>query len=133
MMISFLQKTWPFISLAILLSVIASVTFYPAGSSWLSMILLLFSLGMALLFNIQKHISPYKEGNITRLKFTRNVLLDLLGLLLAIAAASYLGGMAGIWFATSSGLWIGLFGGIVIAFLAAWSVRKVWDRLIRTI
>lgn len=128
-MISFLQKTWPFISLAFLLAFIASVIFYPAGSSWLSIILLLSSLGMALFFTIQKHISPYKEGRITRSKFARNFLLDILGFLLAIAAASYLGGMAGLWLGTSFGLWAGLVASIAIAFLAAWSVRKVWGRI----
>lgn len=39
------------------------------------------------------------------LKFTRNVLLDILGLLLTIAAASYLGGMAGTWLGCFAILW----------------------------
>ena len=126
-MISFLQKTWPFISLAILTSLIATVIFYPEWSSWLSITLLILSLGMTLFFTIQKHIVPHKEGRIARSKFTRNVLLDLLGVLLTIAAACYLGGMAGIWLRTSFGFWVGFFAAMLTAFLAAWYMRKVID------
>ena len=46
--------------------------------------------------------------------------------LLTIAAASYLGGMAGMRLGASFGLWAGLIAGMLVAFLAAWGARKLW-------
>jgi len=60
----------------------------------LSGVLLVSSLGMAVFFITQKYLPSYKQGQLTRIKFTRNILIDLLGLLLTIGAASYLGGRA---------------------------------------
>jgi hypothetical protein len=128
-----LQKYFPLFSIILLATLIASLFFYPIMSSWIGIILLLLSLGMALFFTIQKHLYFYEQGEISRLKFTRNVLLDLLGLLLTIAAASYLGGAAGTRLGESLGLWVGLITGIIIGFLAAWLVRKLWSRLVSTI
>ena len=81
---------------------------------------------MALPFTIQKHFHPYKQGQISRLKFTCNVVLEIFGLLLTITVASYLGGMAGTRLGASFGLWAGLITGMLVAFLAAWGVRKFW-------
>jgi hypothetical protein len=128
-MISFLQKYFPWISLALLAALIVSLLLYPEATSWLSLILLLSSLVMAFSFAIQKHMGPYRRGQINGLQFTRNMLLDILGLLLTVAAASHLGGMAGTRLGTSFGLWAGLIAGILCAFLAAWLVRKLWAKV----
>jgi hypothetical protein len=58
----------------------------------------------------------------------RNVLLDLHDLLLTIAAASCLGGMAGMRLGASFGMWAGLIAGMISAFIAAWLVRKAWGK-----
>ncbi len=123
---SILQKSLPTISVALLVVLIASLFIYPSISGWLGIILLIFGLGMALVFTFQKHIGSYKQGEITRLKFTRNILLDILGLLLTIAAASYVGGMAGTRLGASFGMAAGLIAGIGSAFVVAWGVRKLW-------
>ncbi len=125
-MISFLQKYFPLVSIVLLIALIASLFFYPSISSRVGIVLLIFGLGMALVFTYQKHIGSYKRGEITRLKFTRNILLDILGLLLTIAAASYIGSFAGTRLGASYGLWAGLIAGIGSAFVAAWGVRKLW-------
>jgi hypothetical protein len=93
--------------------------FFPRVLGWLSIIFLISSLAISFFFIFQKHVKPLKPGQLTRIKFTRNVLLDILGLLLTIAAASYLGGLAGMQLGTSCGLWIGLIAGMLVAFLAA--------------
>src|SRR3990172_2662183 len=123
---SLLQKYFPFISIALLVALIVSLFFYPAISGWISVILIAVSLGLALFFTNQIHIQPLKQGQITRIKFTRNVLLDMLGFLFAVAAASYLGGVAGTRLGASFGLWAGLIAGMLVAFLAAWGVLKLW-------
>ena len=87
-----MKKYLPFISIVLLVILIVSLFFYPQASGLLSLSLLVAGLGMALFFTFQKHIGPYKQGQITGPKFTRNVLLDMLGFILTIAAASYFGG-----------------------------------------
>ncbi len=131
-MIFALQKSWPFISIALLIVLVVSLFFYPSASSWLSVILLISSLGMAIFFITQKHLPSYKQGQITRIKFTRNILLDILGLLLTIGAASYLGGMAGVW-ASNYGLWTGFAVGMVIGFAGAVGVRLLWGKTMKVV
>ena len=92
------------------------------------MILLLSNLGMVFFLLHQKHIQPYKQGQITRIKLTRSILFDVLGLLLTIGAASYLGFMAVRW-ASTYGIWIGLLVGMAVGFSAAWLVRETWVRV----
>ncbi len=114
------------------MALIVSLFLCPSISGPLGIILILSGLGMALFFTIQKYVQPYKGGEISGLKFTRNVLLDILSLLLTIAAASYLGGIAGTRLGASFGLWAGLIAGILSAFAVAWGVRKLWSKLVRT-
>jgi hypothetical protein len=82
---------------------------------------------MAFFLLIQKYIPPYKQGQITRIKLTRSILLDVLGLLLTICVASYLGVMAGRW-ASAYGIWTGLAVGVAVGFSAAWFARQAWAR-----
>jgi len=131
-MISAIQKSWPFLSIALLIALIVSIFFYPSASGWLSVVLLISSLGMAIFFITQKHLSSYKQGQITCLKFIRNILLDILGLLLTIGAASYLGGMAGVW-ASNYGLWTGFAVGMIIGFAGALGVRSIWGRMLKVV
>jgi hypothetical protein len=129
-MISSLTKSWPYIFIALFLILFQSFVYYPNISLGLSSILLVSGLGMAVFFTVQKHAPQYKQGQITRLKFTRNILLDLLGLLLTIGAASYLGAMAGRW-ASNYGLWTGLAAGMIIGFAGAFWVRLLWGKVMR--
>lgn len=123
-----LQKFWPIISITILVVLIVSLFFNPKISAWISVILILSNLGMAFFLLLQKHIQPYKQGQVSRIKFTRSILLDVLGLLLTIGAASYLGFMAGRW-ASVYGTWIGLVVGMAVGFSAAWLAREAWARV----
>ena len=63
----------------------------------------------------------------------REKLLNLLGLMLAIAVASFVGGAAGQWTGVQAGLWFGLLEGFVVGFLAALAVRSAWGRLARAL
>jgi len=127
-----LQKYFPLVSIALLVALVVSLFLYPHLTSWISITLLVSGFGVALVFTIQKHLDPYKQGQITGLKFMRNILLDILGLLLTMAAASYLGGMTGASLGESYGLWVGLIAAMGFAFVGAWLVRKLWSRLIKT-
>jgi hypothetical protein len=123
-----LQKFWPIISMTLLVALIVSFLFYPKISVWVGVILFFSNLGMAFFLLAQKHVQPYKQGQITRVKLTRNILLDGLGLLLIICAASYLGVRAGGW-AGSYGTWTGFVVGMAVGFSAAWLARQAWARV----
>ncbi len=123
-----LAKSYPYIALALLAALILSVIYYPSLSAWISSLLLISGLGFAVYLTIQKHIQPYKQKQITRLKFTLNVLIDLLGLIITIFVATYLGGMAGTW-ASQYGVWVGLVVGVMLGFICAWAVSKVWKKI----
>jgi hypothetical protein len=113
-MISSLTKSWLYISVALLVALFLSFIYYPNISIGLSSVLLVSGLGIAVFFTIQKHKPLYKQGQITRLKLAQNILLDLFGLLLTIAAASWLGDRAGRW-ASNYGLWTGIAVGMTLA------------------
>ena len=129
-MFSTLQKSWLYISIALLLALFLSFVYYPSISIGLSSILLVSGFGIAVFFAVQKHIPAYKQGKVTRLKLTRNILFDLLGLLLTIGAASWLGGRAGAR-ASVYGLWTGIAAGMFVGFAGAFGVRFVFERMIR--
>ena len=60
----------------------------------------------------------------------RNLVLDLLGLILTIGAAMYVGRLTGGYFGLRAGFWVGLIAGFLAGFFAAWVVRSVWGRFI---
>jgi len=132
-MTNFLQKYFPWITLPLFAALIISLVRYPQATPRISLLLLVLSLGMALFFIVQKQLARYRHGGMSGTRFTRNVLLEVLGLLLTIAAASYLGGAAGTRMGLSFGAWAGLAAGIVCGFLAAWFVRKLWMKVSATL
>jgi hypothetical protein len=102
---------------------------FPASSGWISATLIAASPAMVLSFILNQHLLMYRLGKTSRIHFLRNLLLDVLDLLLAIAAATYLGGFAGTRLSLSYGLWAGWFAGMLSAFLAAWFMRMVWKKV----
>ena len=114
--------------MALLAALVFCAIYSPGISGSLSAVFLVTFIGGSIYFIFQKHNGLYKQGQITRLKFARNILFELLGLLLTICAASYLGGLAGT-HASQYGLWTGLIVGIVVGFISAWGVRQVWSNI----
>jgi hypothetical protein len=85
---------------------------------------------MAILISTQKHLQSYQRAECTREKMTRNMVIDLFGLLLTMGAAMYTGRLAGGYFGIRAGFWVGLLAGFVGGFLAAWLVRSAWGKLV---
>ena len=52
---------------------------------------------MAIVFVAQKHWQAYMQAEATREKMAHNLSLDIVGLLLGMAAAIFAGGLAGQW------------------------------------
>jgi hypothetical protein len=118
------------ISIVFICIALATLLFRPEFSRLLSNIILLISIGMAVAFMARNHWQAYMQAEFTLEKMRRNLSLELLGLLLTMAAATCAGGMAGQWAGMRAGLWAGLGAGFVSGFLAARLVRSAWGRLV---
>ena len=128
-MIELLQKQRILVSIVLVLIVIATILFSPVYLRFMSIVLLLLSISIAILYIFQKHWESYQKAECTREKMVHNLALDILGLILTIGSAMYIGRLAGGYFGLRSGFWFGLIVGFLGGFVAAWAVRSVWGRL----
>ena len=129
-MFKFIKKIQTLIVVIFTLTLLIIMFFLPAIAQIASIIVLSISISMAFMFTFQKHWGSYQQAECTREKMTRNLILDLLGLLLTMGAAMYAGRLAGGYFGIHAGFWIGLLAGFVGGFLAAGMVRSVWGKLV---
>jgi hypothetical protein len=128
-MLKFIKKIQTLIVIIFTLALLIMMFFLPAIAQIASIVILLISISMAFVFTFQKHWSLYQQAESTREKMTRNLILDLLGLLFTMGAAMYVGRLAGGYFGFRAGFWVGLLAGFVGGFLAAWLVRSAWGKL----
>ena len=130
------RKHSTLISIAILLAVIA-VWQFPSVRLMFVMILLLFSVLRAIGSVVTKHREAYLQGKTTRVVFIRNVLFEIIGILVAMTLAGLLGIYIAqivtqqisnelIKFTTSiaTGLLVGIGVGIIM--------QHIWGRFIKT-
>ena len=75
------------ISVALLLVVLFFAWLFPVAGLILGVTFLLFSLIIASLAVIGKHREAYRQGQITRAIFIRNIFVEILGVLIAMALA----------------------------------------------
>lgn len=118
------------ISTGFLMATISAWLYLPALTSALSLMVIIFSLATTIFIITKNHLKNYLQAECTREKMARNLSLDLIGLLLSMAAAIFAGGQAGQWAGIQAGLWASLAAGFLVGFLAAWVARSLWGRLI---
>ena len=118
------------IPLFLLVALLVSMFFWPNITPWISIIMLVASIGTAFFIIVQKHWKSYQQAECTREKMIRTLTFDLLGLVLTIAAAMYIGRLAGGYFGLRAGFWFGLLAGFIGGFMAAWTIRLAWGRLV---
>ena len=143
-MINFLQKHWPYLSLILIIALLASLFFWPALSSPLGMAVLVLAVGIAIVFTVRRHWNAYKNGELTRTQLTRKIAVDVLGILITISLISFLGGLAGQYVGFLAGnaaevRWpgvgavVGIIAAILSAFVVGFGVRFLmgwtWGRL----
>lgn len=124
------------ISVALLLVVLFFARLFPAAGLILGVTFLLFSLIIASLAVIGKHREAYRQGQITRAIFIRNIFVEILGVLIAMALAVLLGRYIA-QIATEhinnaltkfiAGILIGLLVGIGVSIL----VKHAWGRIVK--
>jgi fructose-specific phosphotransferase system IIC component len=136
-MIKQLEKYWPYISILLILAIVASLFYWKSATQLLSIILIGVSVVAVLIFVIQKQIQAQKQGKISLTVMRRNILVDVLGVLISMAAVilvagkvagvivqpigNVLGGTAGILCA----LVAGLVAGIGINLVVQWVWRSL--------
>jgi hypothetical protein len=135
-MTAFLRKHSTPILFFLLLTLLILSWIFPALGLRLGVVFLLVTLLAASLVILGKHRDLYRQGKITRWAFVRNAALEILGILLAMSLAGWLGRQVAM-LATRgieadpvrlvSGLLVGLGAGIGIGFV----VRQTWGRLVR--
>ena len=128
-MLKHLEKHRVLISIIITAVTLSPLIFWPMYSRIISKVIFLTSISMAIAFLVRNHWQAYLQAECTREKMTRNISLDLIGLLLTMAAAIYAGGQAGGWAGLHLGLWAGLAAGFATGFVAAWVVRSLWGKV----
>ena len=126
-----LKKPHTLIAISLTLSLVIAVLYFPILAQTVSMLVLLISIGMAMALILRKHWATYQQAECTREKMIHNLAFDLLGFLLTMGAAMYVGRLAGGYFGLHNGFWFGLLAGFLGGFVAAWAVRSMWGRLVR--
>ncbi|MCC6298616.1 MAG: hypothetical protein IT314_04920 [Anaerolineales bacterium] len=79
------------IGFLLLAMMIISLWLFPSAAPILAIVFLLFSFAIAVVSIFKKHREIYLQGKITRGMFVRNVSVEILGILLAMALAGLLG------------------------------------------
>lgn len=109
----------------------------PGWAGAITSIALFISFAIAIFFVLQKQMKLYREKPTSRIKLARNILLESMGVLLAMVLAGLLGRtIAQIGTAQISNDLTKLIAGIVIALLAGMGVgflvKRTWERLVKT-
>jgi len=127
-----LESHWLFISISLLLILLAVLFFMPSISGTISVATLLVSLGMAIVFIVRRQLKSYRSGKTNRAGMLRNITVEIFGLLLTIALAFlivvHVIGIMNL----SSGLWemgIAIALSLLIGLVIGWLVKVTWGRL----
>ena len=120
-MYTFLESRWLVVSLLILFVLITAVFFMQNITSELAIGILVLGFGMSLLFITRRNRAAYIRDKITREKMYRNIVFEILALVLIL----FLAGMASRYVASYAGAyveshWQGL--GMIAGFIAAIAV-----------
>ena len=145
-MLKALEKYWPLISILLTLALLDCLLFWPSVSPPLALVVVVLSIGMAILFSVQKHVRAYRQGMLDRPALTRNIFVDVFGTLMIIVAALLLVGrvaqVVGLaagraaesqWPGTGAllGMLAGLLAGLPIGIGIALLVQMTWGRLVK--
>ena len=131
-MLNILEKYWPFISIPLLIILLAILIFVPSIAGAFSIAALLVSLGMAIVFIVRRQLKSYRSGKINRAGVLGNIFVEVVGLLLTITLAFLIVASLIETMNLSSGLWemgIAIALSLLIGLVIGWLVKVTWGRL----
>ena len=131
-MIKKLEKTWPFISIPLIFVLVASLFYWKSATRVMSMILIGLSVVVALVFVIQKQFWVQKQGKISLAVMWHNIIVDVLGIFITMAAVilvackagAYVGQAAGRVWGETAGILSSLTAGLVAGFASPFLPQK---------
>jgi hypothetical protein len=136
-MLSFLRKYAIIIAVLLFLSLLICVRLFPSYGLILTILILLLGFALASLPIVEKHRQAYLQGKISSRVYKRNLLFDVVGILLALIAAAllgrYLAAMATEQISNDlvkliAGIMIGLLTGLAVGIF----VKQAWGYFART-
>ena len=136
-MFGIFKKSWPIISIFFTLLILASLFSLPSVTRYVSLTVMTLGLAAVVTFTVRRHVQAHRQGRITRPAMQRNLLVDLTGLLLTMAAVICVAGLAGTsagqataqaW-GVNAGIVSGLLVGIAAGLLVSLFVRWGWGKL----
>ena len=130
-----LERYWPVVSILSVLALLASLFFWPSASATLAVLILILSLGMAILFIVRRQMQVYGAGQIDRADLFRNIFFEVLGFLLAMALAIVLvqvvtATMTHFMGRSLVGFVIVMVAAVLTGLGASWLVQVTWGRLV---
>jgi hypothetical protein len=138
-MIRTLKKSWLYISILLILALVASLLFWKSAARWVAIVLIGLSIIVALVFATHKHVQARKEDQISNSVMWRNILVDGLGVLISMAAVILVAGRIAVLVARFAmnawglvaGILAALAVGLVVGFGVNLLIRWIWGLLIR--
>jgi hypothetical protein len=130
-MLTFLPTYLKIVSFLLLLALLGVIIFASEAAPIVSGVILSAGLVVALFFIVHGNRKALLQGRVSRLQFVRNILLEVLGFLLVLAAASYLGGLAGKIAGENFGVLAGLFAAILTSLMVGYGFRWGYQEIYR--
>jgi F0F1-type ATP synthase assembly protein I len=142
-----IEKSWPLVSILLSLAVLGSLLLLPSAARPLALAVMLVGVGMSVLFIVRRHLEGYRQGQLDRPAFAREIAVDVSGMILTMAVVIPAGGrggqfvgrlvgeaVEGSWpgHGTQVGIVAGLIAGIAAGLVAGWLMRWLWGKLFRT-
>jgi cytochrome bd-type quinol oxidase subunit 2 len=143
-MLKTIEQHWPKISIILILVILASLFFWPGITRSLGMIGMFFALMMTTAFLVRGRVQAYRKDQSDSAALMRNIAIDLLGMLVALAVVSLaagaviqvVGGMAGTaaeqaWpgWGVAAAILAGLMAGIIVGAAVGFVVKLAWGKL----
>ncbi len=136
-MLKTLEKSWPILSVVFILFILASLFFWSSITRLVSLIVMAVGLAAIITFTIQRYVQVHKQGKITHQVLVRNILVDVTGILLTMAAiillagkaSAYVGQAAAKSWGVTAGILLSLAAGLVVGFGVSLLVRWGWGKL----
>jgi hypothetical protein len=93
-MLKTLEKYWPIISTLLILVLLTCLLLWPGISRPLGLGVLLVSIGMGIIFVAQRHVCAYQKGQLDRPSLARNLVVEIIGIVLTFTAVLFVAGRA---------------------------------------
>jgi hypothetical protein len=134
-----LEKSWPFVTTALILAILASLFFWPGVTRLLSGIVIGLGLVAVLAFTVRRPVEAHRQGRMSLPEMWRNIIIDVLGVLVAMTAVILAAGWvaravaraAGKAWGNAAGILAAVLVGLVIGFTVGFLVRWLWGLLTR--